>query len=162
MLRKIKIIFYSLIMVVVLALFAGFIREYDNNSIPENNTIINIVSWNPKVIAKWHKKLTSKQYTKKVRTKTIFAKLKQIAQAENSSLIKLRVNKFNGQPSKIVYNFGASINNYSLYQAETIKKLSNSQLNLEEINGLYCTNAKNESLGQILAKLHALGLKTQV
>jgi putative ABC transport system permease protein len=65
MLRKTKIIFYSLIMVVVLALFAGFIREYDNNSIPENNTIINIVSWNPKVIAKWHKQLTSKQYTKK-------------------------------------------------------------------------------------------------
>lgn len=88
--------------------------------------------------------------------------MKQIAQAENSSLVKLRINKFNGQPSKIVYNFDASINNYSLYQAETIKKLSNSQLNLEEINGLYCTNAKNEALGQILAKLHALVLKTQV
>lgn len=65
MLRKTKIIFYSLIMVVVLALFAGFIREYDNNLIPENNTIINIVSWNPKVIAKWQKQLTSKQYTKR-------------------------------------------------------------------------------------------------
>ncbi|MCO6527741.1 MAG: hypothetical protein J6565_02820 [Lactobacillus sp.] len=162
MLRKTKIVFYSLITVVVLALFAGFIREYDNNSIPENNTIINITSWNPKVIAKWQKQLTSKQYTKKVKKKTIFTKLKQVAQAENSSLVKLRINKFNGQQSKVVYNFGTPINNYSLYQAEAIKKLTNTELNLEEINGLYCTNAKNEALGQILTKFRALGLKTEV
>lgn len=162
MLRKTKIVFYSLITVVVLALFAGFIREYDNNSIPENNTIINITSWNPKVIAKWQKQLTSKQYTKKVKKKTIFTKLKQVAQAENSSLVKLRINKFNGQQSKVVYNFGTPINDYSLYQAEAIKKLTNTELNLEEINGLYCTNAKNEALGQILSKFHTLGLKTEV
>ncbi|CAM3087424.1 hypothetical protein SAMN04487792_0876 [Lactobacillus bombicola] len=162
MLRKTKIVFYSLITVVVLALFADFIREYDNNSIPENNTIINITSWNPKVIAKWQKQLTSKQYTKKVKKKTIFTKLKQVAQAENSSLVKLRINKFNGQQSKVVYNFGTPINDYSLYQAEAIKKLTNTELNLEEINGLYCTNAKNEALGQILSKFHTLGLKTEV
>ncbi|RHW53513.1 hypothetical protein DS834_00830 [Lactobacillus bombicola] len=162
MLRKTKIVFYSLITVVVLALFAGFIREYDNNSIPENNTIINITSWNPKVIAKWQKQLTSKQYTKKVKKKTIFTKLKQVAQAENSSLVKLRINKFNGQQSKVVYNFGTPINDYSLYQAEAIKKLTNTELDLEEINGLYCTNAKNEALGQILTKFRALGLKIEV
>ncbi|RHW49036.1 hypothetical protein [Lactobacillus bombicola] len=162
MLRKTKIVFYSLITVVVLALFAGFIREYDNNSIPENNTIINITSWNPKVIAKWQKQLTSKQYTKKVKKKIIFTKLKQVAQAENSSLVKLRINKFNGQQSKVVYNFGTPINDYSLYQAEAIKKLTNTELDLEEINGLYCTNAKNEALGQILTKFRALGLKIEV
>lgn len=161
MFRKTKIVFYSLITVVVLALFASLIREYDNNSIPESNTIINIVGWNTKVIDKWRKQLNSKQYTKKVRKKTIFAKLKQIAQAENSSLVKVRINKFNGQQSKVVYNFGCPINNYSLYQAKSIKKLTNTELDVEEINGLYSTNAKNESLGQILSKLHALGLKIE-
>lgn len=162
MLRKTKIIFYSLITVVVLALFAGFIREYDNNSIPENNTIIHIVSWNRKVLDKWQKQLNSKQYTKKVRKKTVFGKFKKIALAENSSLVKLRINKFNGQQSKVVYNFGTPINNFSLYKDESIKKLTNAELDLEEITGLYCTNAKNEALGQILSEIHSLGLNTEI
>lgn len=124
-------------------------REYDNNSIPNNSTIINIYASKP-----INKRITdTKKWNKKHNKKTFFVFLKKFARDAKISLVKMRINNFNGHRDKIVYDFGGNNNDFSLYQNEVIKKLTNKELILEDTYGLYCTNAKGESLKHLVSWL---------
>lgn len=156
MLRKIKVFLYLIITIATIFLFAKLVHIYDDNSLPNNPTIVEVYGSAP--IKNWNKK-NIKKWNKKYNKKTFFAKLQKFSHAKNISLVKLRTNNFNDHQSKIVYSFGNSSNDYSLYKSGTVKKLSNKELQLEDINGIYCTNAKNEALGELTSLLHLWGLK---
>ena len=149
MLRKIKILLYTIITIVTAIFFAGFMREYDNNSIPNNSTIINIYASKP--INKRIK--DTKKWNKKHNKKAFFAILKKFTRNENVSLVKMRINNFNGHRTKIVYDFDGNSNDFSLYQNESIKKLTDKELMLEDMYGLYSTNAKGKSLKHLVSWL---------
>lgn len=151
MFRKIKILLYSLITIVVIAFFAGFMREYDNNSIPNNSTIVKIYASKTININKTGK--DTKKWNKKNNKKTFFVFLKKFARDEKISLVKMRINNFNGHRDKIVYDFGGNNNDFSLYQNESIKKLTDKELMLEDMYGLYSTNAKGKSLKHLVSWL---------
>lgn len=158
MFRKIKILLYSLITIVAVVFFAGFMREYDNNSVPNNSTIVEIYS--SKTVNKRIKDV--KKWNKKHNKGAFFAELKKLARTEKVSLVKIRINSFNGHRDKIVYDFGGNNNDFSLYQNGSIKKLTNKECSLEDIYGLYCTSAKGESLKRLLSWLKKNKFLTRV
>ncbi|RHW50989.1 hypothetical protein DS833_03235 [Lactobacillus bombicola] len=55
MLRKIKILLYSLISIIVVVLFFELISSSDNNSVPNNKTVIDV--YGSKVVKNWDKKI---------------------------------------------------------------------------------------------------------
>ena len=107
------------------------------------------------------KKRIVKNGTKNIIKKSFFIILQKFAHSKNISLVKLRINNFNGHKSKIVYSFGNDNKDYSLYKDKSVKKLSNKKLQLEDLYGVYCTNAKNEALGDLLSLLHSHQLKVR-
>lgn len=163
MLRKIKVLLYLLVTIATIALFTNIFHSYDDSSLPDNPTIVEIYGskkLNNSQIRKWQK-TDSKEWNKKYNKKRFFIILQKFAHSKNISLVKLRINNFNGHKSKIVYSFGNDNKDYSLYKDKSVKKLSNKKLQLEDLYGVYCTNAKNEALGDLLSLLHSRRLKAQ-
>ena len=163
MLRKIKVLLYLLVTIVTIALFTNIFHSYDDSSLPDNPTIVEIYGskkLNNSQIRKWQK-TDSKEWNKKHNKKRFFVILQKFAHSKNISLVKLRINNFNGHKSKIVYSFGNDNKDYSLYKDKSVKKLSNKKLQLEDLYGVYCTNAKNEALGDLLSLLHSHRLKAR-
>ncbi|WP_419513867.1 hypothetical protein [Lactobacillus kimbladii] len=163
MLRKIKVLLYLLVTIATIALFTNIFHSYDDSSLPDNPTIVEIYGskkLNNSQIRKWQK-TDSKEWNKKYNKKKFFIILQKFAHSKNISLVKLRINNFNGHKSKIVYSFGNDNKDYSLYKDKSVKKLSNKKLQLEDLYGVYCTNAKNEALGDLLSLLHSRRLKAR-
>ena len=163
MLRKIKVLLYLLVTIATIALFTNIFHSYDDSSLPDNPTIVEIYGskkLNNSQIRKWQK-TDSKEWNKKYNKKRFFIILQKFAHSKNISLVKLRINNFNGHKSKIVYSFGNDNKDYSLYKDKSVKKLSNKKLQLEDLYGVYCTNAKNEALGDLLSLLHSHQLKVR-
>ena len=163
MLRKIKVLLYLLVTIATIALFTNIFHSYDDSSLPDNLTIVEIYGskkLNNSQIRKWQK-TDSKEWNKKYNKKKFFIILQKFAHSKNISLVKLRINNFNGHKSKIVYSFGNDNKDYSLYKDKSVKKLSNKKLQLEDLYGVYCTNAKNEALGDLLSLLHSRRLKAR-
>ena len=163
MLRKIKVLLYLLVTIATIALFTNIFHSYDDSSLPDNPTIVEIYGskkLNNSQIRKWQK-TDSKEWNKKYNKKRFFVILQKFAHSKNISLVKLRINNFNGHKSKIVYSFGNDNKDYSLYKDKSVKKLSNKKLQLEDLYGVYCTNAKNEALGDLLSLLHSHQLKVR-
>ena len=163
MLRKIKVLLYLLVTIATIALFTNIFHSYDDSSLPDNPTIVEIYGskkLNNSQIRKWQK-TDSKEWNKKHNKKSFFIILQKFAHSKNISLVKLRINNFNGHQSKIVYSFGNDNKDYSLYKDKSVKKLSNKKLQLEDLYGVYCTNAKNEALGDLLSLLHSHQLKVR-
>lgn len=163
MLRKIKVLLYLLVTIATIALFTNIFHSYDDSSLPDNPTIVEIYgskNLNNSQIRKWQK-TDSKEWNKKYNKKRFFIILQKFAHSKNISLVKLRINNFNGHKSKIVYSFGNDNKDYSLYKDKSVKKLSNKKLQLEDLYGVYCTNAKNETLGDLLSLLHSHRLKAR-
>ena len=163
MLRKIKILLYLLVTIATIALFTNIFHSYDDSSLPDNPTIVKIYGskkLNNSQIRKWQK-TDSKEWNKKHNKKSFFIILQKFAHSKNISLVKLRINNFNGHQSKIVYSFGNDNKDYSLYKDKSVKKLSNKKLQLEDLYGVYCTNAKNKVLGDLLSLLHSYQLKVR-
>ncbi|RHW55322.1 hypothetical protein [Lactobacillus bombicola] len=156
MLRKIKILLYSLISIIIIAIFFELISSLDNSSVPNNKAVIDVYS--SKVVKNWDKKNTIK-WNKKYNKKNFFKILKHFSKDNHISLVKLRTDNFNGHKTKIVYDLGTKTNNFSLYQNKSVKKLSNKDLELEEIYGLYCTNANPKVLKQLVSQLCTFGMK---
>ncbi|RMC49392.1 hypothetical protein [Lactobacillus sp. ESL0225] len=159
MLRKIKILLYLLISIIVIVLFFELISSSDNNSVPNNKTVIDV--YGSKVVKNWDKKNTIK-WNKKHNKKNFFKTLKHFSKDNHIALVKLRTDNFNGHQTKIVYDLGTKTNNFSLYQNKSVKKLTNKDFELEEIYGLYCTNANPKVLKQLLSQLHTLGMKVHI
>ncbi len=153
MLRKLKIILFSLTTVIAIGLFAESIHTYDDETLPNNQTCINVYA--PKPVK------NSAPINQKVTKKAFFDKLRGIADDKNVSLIKLRINKTNGRTSKLVYNLGSKNETYAIYKNAAIKKLTNNEFQLEDIYGLYFTNAKGEALNRIVSFLRK-DLKVEV
>ena len=163
MLRKIKVLLYLLVTIATIALFTNIFHSYDDSSLPDNPTIVKIYGskkLNNSQIRKWQK-TDNKEWNKKYNKKRFFIILQKFAHSKNISLVKLRINNFNGHKSKIVYSFGNDNKDYSLYKDKSVKKLSNKKLQLEDLYGVYCTNAKNEALGDLLSLLHSHQLKVR-
>ena len=163
MLRKIKILLYLLITIATIALFTNIFHSYDDGSLPDNPTIVEIYGskkLNNSQIRKWQK-TDSKEWNKKYNKKRFFIILQKFAHSKNISLVKLRINNFNGHQSKIVYSFGNDNKDYSLYKDKSVKKLSNKKLQLEDLYGVYCTNAQNKVLGDLLSLLHSHQLRVR-
>ena len=163
MLRKIKVLLYLLITIATIALFTNIFHSYDDSSLPDNPTIVEIYGskkLNNSQIRKWQK-TDSKEWNKKHNKKSFFIILQKFAHSKNISLVKLRINNFNGHQSKIVYSFGNDNKDYSLYKDKSVKKLSNKKLQLEDLYGVYCTNAQNKVLGDLLSLLHSHQLKVR-
>lgn len=163
MLRKIKILLYLLITIATIALFTNIFHSYDDSSLPDNPTIVEIYGskkLNNSQIRKWQK-TDSKEWNKKHNKKSFFIILQKFAHSKNIFLVKLRINNFNGHQSKIVYSFGNDNKDYSLYKDKSVKKLSNKKLQLEDLYGVYCTNAKNKVLGDLLSLLHSHQLRVR-
>ncbi|WEV37577.1 hypothetical protein [Lactobacillus sp. ESL0677] len=106
MLRKIKIFLCAIITVTIAAMLSETLQSYDNESLPNNPTIIEV---GVKPVNK-HYELnnTNKNGTKAV----FFDKLTKFAKSKNISLKKLRVNSFNNQKSKVIYNFNKKQNDF--------------------------------------------------
>ena len=152
-----------LVTIATIALFTNIFHSYDDSSLPDNPTIVEIYGskkLNNSQIRKWQK-TDSKEWNKKYNKKKFFIILQKFAHSKNISLVKLRINNFNGHKSKIVYSFGNDNKDYSLYKDKSVKKLSNKKLQLEDLYGVYCTNAKNEALGDLLSLLHSRRLKAR-
>ena len=152
-----------LVTIATIALFTNIFHSYDDSSLPDNLTIVEIYGskkLNNSQIRKWQK-TDSKEWNKKYNKKKFFIILQKFAHSKNISLVKLRINNFNGHKSKIVYSFGNDNKDYSLYKDKSVKKLSNKKLQLEDLYGVYCTNAKNEALGDLLSLLHSRRLKAR-
>ena len=163
MLRKIKILLYLLVTIATIALFTNIFHSYDDSSLPDNPTIVEIYGskkLNNSQIRKWQK-TDSKEWNKKHNKKSFFIILQKFAHSKNISLVKLRINNFNGHQSKIVYSFGNDNKDYSLYKDKSVKKLSNKKLQLEDLYGVYCTNAQNKVLGDLLSLLHSHQLRVR-
>ena len=163
MLRKIKVLLYLLVTIATIALFTNIFHSYDDSSLPDNPTIVEIYGskkLNNSQIRKWQK-TDSKEWNKKYNKKRFFVILQKFAHSKNISLVKLRINNFNGHKSKIVYSFGNDNKDYSLYKDKSVKKLSNKKLQLEDLYGVYCTNAQNKVLGDLLSLLHSHRLKVR-
>lgn len=154
MLRKLKIILFSLTTVIAIGLFAESIHTYDDETLPNNQTCINVYAAKPVK--------NSAPINQKVTKKAFFDKLREIADDKNVSLIKLRINKTNGRTSKLVYNLGSKNETYAIYKNAAIKKLTNNEFQLEDIYGLYFTNAKGEALNRIVSFLRRKDLKVEV
>ncbi|MDF7683740.1 hypothetical protein PT287_09545 [Lactobacillus sp. ESL0679] len=156
MLRKIKIFLCAIIAVTIVAMLSETLQSYDNESLPNNPTIIEV---GVKPVKK-HYELnnTNKNGTKAV----FFDKLTKFVKSKNISLKKLRVNSFNNQKSKVIYNFNKKQNDFSLYRNARVKQLTKKELNLEDIFGIYCTNAHGDSLAALTGYLRAQGLIIQV
>ena len=152
-----------LVTITTIALFTNIFHSYDDSSLPDNPTIVEIYGskkLNNSQIRKWQK-TDSKEWNKKYNKKSFFIILQKFAHSKNISLVKLRINNFNGHQSKIIYSFGNDNKDYSLYKDKSVKKLSNKKLQLEDLYGVYCTNAKNEALGDLLSLLHSYQLKVR-
>ena len=163
MLRKIKILLYLLVTIATIALFTNIFHSYDDSSLPDNPTIVEIYGskkLNNSQIRKWQK-TDSKEWNKKYNKKSFFIILQKFAHSKNISLVKLRINNFNGHQSKIVYSFGNDNKDYSLYKDKSVKKLSNKKLQLEDLYGVYCTNAQNKVLGDLLSLFHSHQLRVR-
>ena len=163
MLRKIKILLYLLVTIATIALFTNIFHSYDDSSLPDNPTIVEIYGskkLNDSQIRKWQK-TDSKEWNKKHNKRSFFIILQKFAHSKNISLVKLRINNFNGHQSKIVYSFGNDNKDYSLYKDKSFKKLSNKKLQLEDLYGVYCTNAQNKVLGDLLSLLHSHQLRVR-
>lgn len=163
MLRKIKILLYLLVTIATIALFTNIFHSYDDSSLPDNPTIVEIYGskkLNNSQIRKWQK-TDSKEWNKKHNKKSFFIILQKFAHSKNISLVKLRINNFNGHQSKIVYSFGNDNKDYSLYKDKSVKKLSNKKLQLEDLYGVYCTNAQNKVLGDLLSLFHSHQLRVR-
>ena len=163
MLRKIKVLLYLLVTIATIALFTNIFHSYDDSSLPDNPTIVEIYGskkLNNSQIRKWQK-TDSKEWNKKYNKKRFFIILQKFAHSKNISLVKLRINNFNGHQSKIVYSFGNDNKDYSLYKDKSVKKLSNKKLQLEDLYGVYCTNAQNKVLGDLLSLFHSHQLRVR-
>ena len=152
-----------LVTIATIALFTNIFHSYDDSSLPDNPTIVEIYGskkLNNSQIRKWQK-TDSKEWNKKHNKKSFFIILQKFAHSKNISLVKLRINNFNGHQSKIVYSFGNDNKDYSLYKDKSFKKLSNKKLQLEDLYGVYCTNAQNKVLGDLLSLLHSHQLRVR-
>ena len=152
-----------LVTIATIALFTNIFHSYDDSSLPDNPTIVEIYGskkLNNSQIRKWQK-TDSKEWNKKYNKKRFFIILQKFAHSKNISLVKLRINNFNGHQSKIVYSFGNDNKDYSLYKDKSFKKLSNKKLQLEDLYGVYCTNAQNKVLGDLLSLLHSHQLRVR-
>ena len=152
-----------LVTIATIALFTNIFHSYDDSSLPDNPTIVEIYGskkLNNSQIRKWQK-TDSKEWNKKHNKKSFFIILQKFAHSKNISLVKLRINNFNGHQSKIVYSFGNDNKDYSLYKDKSVKKLSNKKLQLEDLYGVYCTNAQNKVLGDLLSLFHSHQLRVR-
>ncbi|WEV51785.1 hypothetical protein OZX69_03550 [Lactobacillus sp. ESL0731] len=156
MLRKIKIFLCAIIAVTIAAMLSETLQSYDNESLPNNPTLIEV---GVKPVNK-HYELnnTNKNGTKAV----FFDRLTKFVKSKNISLKKLRVNSFNNQKSKVIYNFNKKQNDFSLYRNARVKQLTKKELYLEDVFGIYCTDARGDSLAALTSYLKAQDLGVQV
>ena len=74
MLRKIKVLLYLLVTIATIALFTNIFHSYDDSSLPDNLTIVEIYGskkLNNSQIRKWQK-TDSKEWNKKYNKKKFF------------------------------------------------------------------------------------------
>lgn len=135
-----KIVLFSLITCICLLLIASGIKQYDNESVPQMNSVITVTS--------------DKQ---KVSKATIFNSLSRISKKNHIQLMLVRMKNVNGKITKTFYNFNPDTKPVaSFYKNQN--KISNQAVQLEDIKGAYYTDAQDKKLEKLTDEFNKLGL----
>ncbi|TLQ50630.1 hypothetical protein FEZ34_08505 [Lacticaseibacillus casei] len=146
MLRVIKSLLFAMTTVVVALLFLETIKAYDNNTIPNTTSAISVESWDGK---------RSKN--------SVFELLKKKATEKDLVLIKARLNTINEHQNKIVYDFNPkNKRQYSIKKGMNVGLLNQRSLQLEDVNGMYYTDAKGKQLKTLATAFSDAGLPAHI
>lgn len=141
-----KVGLFTLLTLIELILFSTIITQYDQETIPNDSTVIQIVSDKANV-----------------NKRAIFSKLRTVAKKENYQLTLVRVNRLNNHVTKSYYDFNPAKNHvFSLFKTQNLNKITNHDLQLEDIRGEYFTNASGNSLENLGSTLDKLGIKYNI
>lgn len=146
MISKIKNTLFAAIVVVLSWLLLSLVQDYDLQSVPNLHQVVSITSWD-----------------KKKSKKEIYQLLVKDAESAGIDLVKLRLLDQDGKNTKLVYNFNSSSNTqYSWRKKSQVKRLSKSELMLEDVLGNYYTNATTAQFASLASDLSEAGLQVTV
>lgn len=146
MISKIKNTLFAAIVVVLSWLLLSLVQDYDLQSIPNLHQVVSITSWD-----------------KKKSKKEIYQLLAKDAKSAGIDLVKLRLLDQDGKNTKLVYNFNSSSKTqYSWRKNSQVKRLSKSELMLEDVLGNYYTNATTAQFASLASDLSEAGLQVTV